>query len=261
MAQWRAIHRGISTSARLVSLPEWVQLLFVQLVVNADDFGLLSGDLMTLKLTCCPGSVRSLAELSDALSLLEKARLVVVYELAKQQVVEVSEWDEKQPRSLIGKRTAPKYPILDENRVEQRYLPGNSRKFQEIPRQTETETETETETDTETEQRTCVREGLEKMTPADVTATWNRVPGTAQARAPRGNGYRGRLSAMAMHLETPERLEVFTTYCVECMVGKDPPGLAGVSTNFQAWLIGDWHPKGWSFSRWEEETNSERETK
>ena len=66
---------------------------------------------------------------------------------------------------------------------------------------------------------------------------------------------------MAMHLETPERLEVFTTYCVECMVGKDPPGLAGVSKNFHAWLIGDWHPKGWSFSRWEEETNSERETK
>ena len=112
-----------------------------------------------------------------------------------------------------------------------------------------------------TEQRTGVREGLEKMTPSDVTATWNRVPGTAQARAPRGNGYRGRLSAMAMHLETPERLEAFTNYCVECMAGKDPPGLAGVSTNFQAWLIGDWHPKGWSFSRWEEETNSERETK
>ena len=100
--------------------------------------------------------------------------------------------------------------------------------------------------------------GLEKMTPADVTATWNKVPGTAQARAPRGNGYKGRLSAMAMHLETHERLERFAKYCVECMAGKDPPGLAGVSTNFQAWLIGDWHPKGWSFSRWEEEMEQQQ---
>ena len=56
---WRAVHDGICTSPRFVTLEEWEQLLFLQMVVRADSWGRLPGHPFQLKLLCCPASGRT----------------------------------------------------------------------------------------------------------------------------------------------------------------------------------------------------------
>jgi len=139
MAHWRAIHKGICTSARLVTLEEWEQLLFVQLVVQGDQHGRLAGDALSVRLKCCPASVRSQDEIEAALLRMTASdrHLVELYETDGVRVCQVLEWDDMQPSSylkgrgpsafpekrsdsqLLGSHEIPQNPTLEEKRREE----------------------------------------------------------------------------------------------------------------------------------------------
>jgi hypothetical protein len=102
------------------------------MLVHADDFGRLSGDAFTIKLMCCPATKRSTEEIEGAIVRMasDKSNLVSWYENDGERVVSILEWDEMQPKTLIGKRTVSKFPAKSSSCVD---LPVDSRKFQEIP--------------------------------------------------------------------------------------------------------------------------------
>ena len=139
MASWRAIHRGICTSSRFVTLEEWEQLLFVQMVVQADQWGRLKADPLQIKMMCCPASSRGTEEILSALSKMSEPgrRLVDYYETDGTPVCEILEWDETQPSAylkgrgpsslpekrsdsvILGFHGIPRNPTLEEKRREE----------------------------------------------------------------------------------------------------------------------------------------------
>ena len=157
MASWRAITKGIATSPRFVTMSEWEQLLFIQMVVQADDFGRLAGDPLQVKLICCPATPRNVDEIAQALDTMrtKERRLIRLYSSDDgATIIQIEEWDTTQPKMLINKRTSSKYPEPNDNAE----IPGSSTKFQEVPRnsrkhhpQTETEIKSQTETEIKTE--------------------------------------------------------------------------------------------------------------
>ena len=112
MAEWRAIYTGISTSPRLVTLEEWEQLLFVQIVVQADQWGRLPGDPMAIKLKCCPASPRTPDEIGAALDKMttDQRHLLDLYVTNGIPVCQVLEWDEMQPSAYLKHRGTPRLP-------------------------------------------------------------------------------------------------------------------------------------------------------
>ena len=60
MATGRMIRASISTSRKFAQLPtEFCQVLYLLLIVHADDFGMLAGDAWTVKYKAVPTSPRS----------------------------------------------------------------------------------------------------------------------------------------------------------------------------------------------------------
>ena len=112
MAKWRAIHSGICTSKRLVTLQEWEQLLFVQLVVQADQHGRLDADPFQVRIKCCPASSRTDNEISGAMvKMAEPQRhLIGLYRSQGINVCQVLEWDEMQPSSYLKDRGKSSLP-------------------------------------------------------------------------------------------------------------------------------------------------------
>ena len=183
MARWRAIHQGISTSGRFVSLPEFDQLLFINMVVQADDFGLLPGETLSLKLKCCPATQRREEEIEESLDRMLLAQLILGYLESNKRVVSICEWDEMQPKYLIGKRTNPKYPLITATSEIFDTFRHFSTKFDTFRPQIETEIETEMEMEIEnvTPPAGAVvtpEAGATKSDPFDyagIMAAWNEV--------------------------------------------------------------------------------------
>jgi len=125
MARWRALHKGISTSLRFVTLEEWEQLLFTLMLAHTDDFGRLPGDPFAIKLKCCPASARTPDEILGALTKMAepKHNLITRYETDGVEVVQMHEFDALQPSEVIRKRTSPKYPDQTDSSCT---LPGSS---------------------------------------------------------------------------------------------------------------------------------------
>jgi hypothetical protein len=112
MARGRMLSKTLSVSKRFNSitgeLAEFSQLLFTLLVPHVDDFGRMSGDPFSLKMTVLPASSRPLAEFSSALETLHAAKLITVYDNEGDIWIQVNKFEEHQ----IGlhKRTASKIP-------------------------------------------------------------------------------------------------------------------------------------------------------
>ena len=128
MATWRAIHKGICTSKRLVTLEEWEQLLFVQMVVQADQHGRLSADPFQVRILCCPASRRSEDEIRDAIIKMSERgrRLLDLWNAEGAEVCQILEWDEMQPSAYLkgrGKSSHPDNPndsaILESHEIPQ----------------------------------------------------------------------------------------------------------------------------------------------
>jgi hypothetical protein len=87
---------------------EFPQLLFALLVPHADDFGRMTSDAFTVKLTVFPSSPRTEDEFEAALVALEHAHLIVRYPFKEGQVLQIRKFEEHQ-RGL-SKRTRSDFP-------------------------------------------------------------------------------------------------------------------------------------------------------
>jgi hypothetical protein len=129
MARGRLISRCLSTSRKFGTLPaiagnlaEFCQALYPLVVVHTDDFGRMSGDAWTIKFQVHPSSPRKLGDFERALSLLERAGLLFIYDDGNGgKCLQVQDFETHQPG--LHKRTASKFPEP----------PGSSRRVPDIP--------------------------------------------------------------------------------------------------------------------------------
>ena len=131
MARGRMISKSLSTSERraalhklVPALAEFCQQLYPLLVAHADDFGRLSGDAFTVKHAIDPTSPRPLRDFERALLALHEVGLLICYEAAGHQLLEIANFEFHQLG--LHKRTKSQYPGP---------IPGNSGKVPEIPGQ------------------------------------------------------------------------------------------------------------------------------
>lgn len=129
MARGRMLSKTLSVSRRFNAiaetaeeLTEFTQLLYALLVPHTDDFGRMSGDPFSLKMTVLPASSRALGDFTAALNILHDVHLITVYEMNSDIWLQVNKFDEHQVG--LHKRTESKIPSP---------LDGTSRKFPEVP--------------------------------------------------------------------------------------------------------------------------------
>jgi hypothetical protein len=115
MARGRMISKTLGSSLSFLALSkdagelvDFSRILFVLLVANADDFGRLEGDAMTVKLRVFPVSDKEESEFSKALGLLESHGLINWYRVEKRQIIEICQFADHQQG--LHKRTASKFP-------------------------------------------------------------------------------------------------------------------------------------------------------
>lgn len=101
---------------------EFAQLLFTLLLPHTDDFGRMSGDPFSIKMTVLPASLRPIEHFAAALESLHIVKLIELYEADSAIYLQISKFEEHQ--SGLHKRTESKIPVPSGNFPE---LPGNSR--------------------------------------------------------------------------------------------------------------------------------------
>jgi len=112
MAKWRAIWRKIAVSGQVNRMTEFAQFLFERAMLPADDWGIVSGDPWELKAEAMPLSPREPQEFEAALNEMEEQGLIWRYEPPGYgPLVQFINWDDYQPKVLIGNRSDPKTPL------------------------------------------------------------------------------------------------------------------------------------------------------
>src|SRR5262245_34894028 len=103
MPRGRMISRSLSTSQKRAALhgvvprlAEFAQALYPLLVVHADDFGRLQGDLFTVKNVVDPSSPRKLSEFETALQALAQVELIAWYEVEGRKFIQVNNFEQHQ---------------------------------------------------------------------------------------------------------------------------------------------------------------------
>lgn len=112
MAKWRAIYGTITTDEAVIELSDPDQLLYERMIVKADDWGIITGSIKSLKLETIPGSSRTLQEIDGALQ--EMAALSLIWRYHPEghgPLIQIVKFDDHQPNDLIRKRTDPKLPL------------------------------------------------------------------------------------------------------------------------------------------------------
>jgi hypothetical protein len=119
------ISKSLSTSEKRAALhraagplAEFSQGLYPLLIVHADDFGRLQGDLFTVQHVVDPSSPRQVNDFRVALTALDTVGLIQWYEVEGRQFVQIVDFEAHQVG--LHKRTASR-------------IPGNSGKFPEVP--------------------------------------------------------------------------------------------------------------------------------
>jgi hypothetical protein len=104
--------------------------MFPLLIVHADDFGRLQGDAFTVKHQIVPASVRSVAEVEEALQCLQRVGMIQLYDVDGRRYLHVVDFDAHQ----IGphKRTHSRFPAPPRTAVRSG-IPGNSGNLPEVP--------------------------------------------------------------------------------------------------------------------------------
>jgi uncharacterized phage protein (TIGR02220 family) len=93
MAEARLIYKAIITDDKFIRLTEFEQLLYILLIVSADDYGRLPGDLRALKCLVLPSSDRGLEDIRKAvgniclagLAIWEEGKVIEVVNFGKYQ--------------------------------------------------------------------------------------------------------------------------------------------------------------------------------
>lgn len=133
MARGRILSKSLSCSRRFNALvetqnglAEFSQLLFTLLIPHVDDFGRMTGDPFSVKMTVFPASPRTLPEFYQALHALHDAELVTIYQRDTSDIwLQVNKFEFHQ--SGLHKRTESAIPPLQKD-VPRKFpeIPGNS---------------------------------------------------------------------------------------------------------------------------------------
>lgn len=116
MARGRMISKTLGTASKRFAelgkcagkLGDFAQVLYVLLIVSADDFGRLDGDPWTVQHAIWSTSPRTLDEFCHALDMLERVGLIRRWNIPGGTVIQIERWDEHQ--TGLRKRTASKFP-------------------------------------------------------------------------------------------------------------------------------------------------------
>jgi len=116
MAKWRAIHEKISRSGQVNRMSEFAQFLFERAMLHTDDWGVTTGDPLEIKAAAMPLSQRSEEEFEAAVSEMESVGLIWRYKPdGWGPLIQYINFDDYQPKVLIGNRSDPKLPIHHEH--------------------------------------------------------------------------------------------------------------------------------------------------
>lgn len=117
---WRKIYTNIVYSKSFNNLlkdkeyGEFAQLLFILMILSADDYGRLSGNMRILKLRTYAGSERSLLDFTKALKLMKDEEMII-WDEAK-EVIQIRNWDKYQ--SIGHRRKKSEFPDIASGMVE-----------------------------------------------------------------------------------------------------------------------------------------------
>ncbi len=155
MARGRMLSKTLGVSRRFnaiadsaQALTEFTQLLYTLLVPHTDDFGRMSGDPFTIKMTVLPASPRSLADFRTAMAVLHQSQLITVYHVGDETWLQVNKFDEHQvglhkrtasmiPAPTASQKTSQIPPVIEADSISGKFpeIPGNPdvvRKFPEM---------------------------------------------------------------------------------------------------------------------------------
>ena len=138
MAKWRALHGAITVSPQVIRMTEFEQLLFTWMIPHADDWGVISGDPLDLKVKVMPASDRPLADFGQALARMEELGLIHRYEPdGEGPLIQFPSWDDLQP-IRENRRDDPKHTLYANCQAQAGHQPGTSLAipYQTIPDQT-----------------------------------------------------------------------------------------------------------------------------
>jgi len=107
--EWRKIYKSISTNWKFARLPEFSQLLFLLIIIHADDYGRLSGVIPELRMLLLPMNPKSDEEWEKAV--LKIAEMDLIW--WDYEVIQVQNWDKYQ--SIGHRRKASKFREVKEN--------------------------------------------------------------------------------------------------------------------------------------------------
>jgi hypothetical protein len=177
MARGRMLSRSLGCSRRFTSLPdvlddllvEFAQLLFVMIIPHVDDYGRMTADPRSIKLSVLPASTRPEADFTRALEALHAVALITVYTDEGENVLQVNKFEDHQ-RGL-NKRTVSHIAPPPENSREFPRNPGisQSRARAELNRREGNRTELKRREGNRTQGSTIelVREGSPHTTSAE----------------------------------------------------------------------------------------------
>ncbi len=94
MARKRMIDPGIWTSSSFMSLTDRQQLLFIGLFSNADDYGKITGDTVSLKALIFPNkSPAIIKSLDEQLATIEDSGMIFRYEVKDKSYIWLVKWE------------------------------------------------------------------------------------------------------------------------------------------------------------------------
>jgi len=104
----RYLKAGIRDSDRINGIEEpWAEILYYRILVTCDDFGRMDARPLVVKSACFPIRVYATADkCGHWLQILNKAELIVLYEVDGKPYLQVTKWDNK-PRATYSKFPPP----------------------------------------------------------------------------------------------------------------------------------------------------------
>ena len=117
MARRRMLSRSLGTSRKFAELQvhgngiaDFAQTLYQLLVVASDDWGRMPADAFTVKHSVFPTSPHPIDHFAEALQVMHKTGLVVLYKVDNCELLQIVDFDRHQPG--LNKRTKADLPEI-----------------------------------------------------------------------------------------------------------------------------------------------------
>jgi len=176
MAEWRAIHRKITTAWDVAQLSRLGKILFTWGIVCADNYGILEDDLGAIKLSVLSGEACELDEIEGQLTAMESLGLIWRYQTdTGTHLFQFRCFDDYQPKEILRKRGKSKWPVhwdwQPPDDIEGRPMPEKADKGRQRPEKAPRER------DREREERETDGERQQEIDPDSFVYIWEHTTG------------------------------------------------------------------------------------